>query len=68
LACGSECFLYFRQTAINVELLIKGVANEKIVATAIYYYDSDNIEGDALAFRQAVTFVWNYIPLLLYGC
>ena len=33
------------------------MANEKIVATAIYYYDSKNIEGDALNFRQSVEMV-----------
>ena len=30
------------------------MANERIVATIIYYYDSENIEGDELSFRQAV--------------
>jgi len=33
---------------------VEGMANEKIVATAIYYYDSENIEGDCLNFRQSV--------------
>jgi len=33
---------------------VEGMANEKIVATAIYYYDSENIQGDRLNFRQSV--------------
>ncbi|KAI0786665.1 hypothetical protein C8Q75DRAFT_261835 [Abortiporus biennis] len=33
---------------------VEGMANERIVATAIYYFDSENIEGDRLEFRQAV--------------
>ncbi|KAI0793282.1 hypothetical protein C8Q75DRAFT_713185 [Abortiporus biennis] len=34
---------------------IEGMANEGIVATAIYYFDSENIKDDRLRFRQAVT-------------
>jgi len=33
---------------------IEGMANERVVATAIYYFDSENIQGDRLRFRQAV--------------
>ncbi len=33
------------------------MANERIVATVIYYYDSENIAGDELKFRQAVELV-----------
>jgi hypothetical protein len=33
------------------------MANEKIAATAIYYYDSENIEEDCLNFRQPVELV-----------
>jgi hypothetical protein len=33
------------------------MANEKIAATAIYYYDSENIEEDCLNFRQSVELV-----------
>ncbi|EKG09891.1 hypothetical protein MPH_13098 [Macrophomina phaseolina MS6] len=33
---------------------VEGALNEHICATAIYYYDSDNIEPSHLAFRQSV--------------
>jgi len=33
------------------------MANEKIVATVIYYFDSENIDGDCLRFRQSVELV-----------
>ncbi|KAL4253409.1 Protein of unknown function DUF4246 [Abortiporus biennis] len=33
---------------------IEGMANESIVATAIYYFDSENIQDDELRFKQAV--------------
>ncbi|KAI0792226.1 hypothetical protein C8Q75DRAFT_755011 [Abortiporus biennis] len=33
---------------------IEGMANEHIVATAIYYFDSQNIKDDRLRFRHAV--------------
>jgi hypothetical protein len=33
------------------------MANEKIVATMIYYYDSENIKDDRLRFRRAVNLV-----------
>jgi hypothetical protein len=36
------------------------MANEKIAATAIYYYDSENIEEDCLHFRQSVELVNQY--------
>ncbi|KAI0788906.1 hypothetical protein C8Q75DRAFT_719280 [Abortiporus biennis] len=32
----------------------EGMENERIVATAIYYFDSDNIKDDRLRFRRAV--------------
>ncbi|KAG8930961.1 hypothetical protein FRC01_002010 [Tulasnella sp. 417] len=34
---------------------IEGLANESIVASGIYYYDSENITGSYLAFRMAVS-------------
>ncbi|KAI0324723.1 hypothetical protein GY45DRAFT_1357087 [Cubamyces sp. BRFM 1775] len=33
---------------------VEGMANEKIVATGLYYYDSDNITESKLMFRAAV--------------
>jgi hypothetical protein len=36
------------------------MANEKIAATAIYYYDSENIEDSHLSFRQSVELVNNH--------
>ncbi|KAI8971296.1 hypothetical protein BD414DRAFT_525426 [Trametes punicea] len=33
---------------------VEGMANEKIVATGLYYYDSDNITESKLLFRAAV--------------
>jgi hypothetical protein len=41
----------------NSDAWMKGMANERIVATVIYYYDSENIEGDKLMFRQSVSLV-----------
>ncbi|KAG9043993.1 hypothetical protein FS837_008913 [Tulasnella sp. UAMH 9824] len=35
---------------------VEGMANERIVASGIYYYDSENITESQLAFRQPVTF------------
>jgi hypothetical protein len=35
----------------------QGMGNEKIIATAIYYYDSENMVDDCLNFRQSVDFV-----------
>ncbi|KIO22374.1 hypothetical protein M407DRAFT_28093 [Tulasnella calospora MUT 4182] len=35
---------------------VEGMANERIVASGIYYYDSENITESQLAFRMAVTF------------
>lgn len=32
------------------------MANERIVASGIYYYDCENITESQLAFRQAVSF------------
>lgn len=32
------------------------MANERIVASGIYYYDSENITESQLAFRQPVSF------------
>lgn len=40
------------------------MSNEKIVATAIYYYDSENIDGDCLNFRQGVDLVSLELDLL----
>ena len=34
---------------------IEGMANEAIVASGIYYYDSENVSESRLAFRQAVS-------------
>lgn len=34
---------------------VEGMANERIVASGIYYYDSENITDSHLAFRMAVT-------------
>ncbi|KAG8906436.1 hypothetical protein FRC00_012588, partial [Tulasnella sp. 408] len=34
---------------------VEGMANERIVASGIYYYDSENITESQLAFRMAVT-------------
>ena len=31
------------------------MGNEKIVATAIYYYDSENVQDSHLSFRMAVS-------------
>lgn len=31
------------------------MANERIVASSIYYYDSENVEDNQLAFRMAVS-------------
>ncbi len=39
------------------------MANERIVATVIYYYDSENIAGDELRFRQAVELVRIFVVL-----
>lgn len=33
---------------------VEGALNEHICATALYYYDSDNIDESSLAFRQAM--------------
>jgi hypothetical protein len=41
----------------DTDTCMKGMANERIVATVIYYYDSENIEGDELMFRQGVSLV-----------
>ncbi|KAG8943131.1 hypothetical protein FRC04_003211 [Tulasnella sp. 424] len=35
---------------------VEGMANERIVASGIYYYDCENITESQLAFRQAVSF------------
>ncbi|KIO18082.1 hypothetical protein M407DRAFT_32229 [Tulasnella calospora MUT 4182] len=35
---------------------VEGMANERIVASGIYYYDSENITESQLAFRQPVSF------------
>ncbi|CAK5268853.1 unnamed protein product [Mycena citricolor] len=34
---------------------VEGMANESIVSTFIYYYDTDNIEPSSLSFRQATS-------------
>ncbi|KAI0788898.1 hypothetical protein C8Q75DRAFT_719049 [Abortiporus biennis] len=34
---------------------VEGMANERIVATAIYYFDSENIKDDHLRFRSGVS-------------
>ncbi len=34
---------------------VEGMLNERIVATALYYYDCDNVEPPVLEFRTAVT-------------
>ncbi|KAG8988969.1 hypothetical protein FRB90_002465 [Tulasnella sp. 427] len=36
---------------------VEGMANERIVASGIYYYDCENITESQLGFRQAVSFV-----------
>ncbi|KAG9042774.1 hypothetical protein FS837_010393 [Tulasnella sp. UAMH 9824] len=36
---------------------VEGMANERIVASGIYYYDSENITESQVAFRQPVSFV-----------
>lgn len=33
---------------------VEGMANERIIASGIYYYDSENITESRLAFRAAV--------------
>jgi len=43
----------------------QGMANEKIAATAIDYYDSENIEGDCLNFRQSVELVCAHCVFLV---
>ncbi|KAG8896516.1 hypothetical protein FRC01_011743 [Tulasnella sp. 417] len=35
---------------------VEGMANERIVASGIYYYDSENITNSRLAFRMGVNF------------
>jgi hypothetical protein len=42
---------------LSTDTWAKGMANERIVTTVIYYYDSENIEGDELMFRQGVSLV-----------
>ncbi|KAG8849662.1 hypothetical protein FRB96_000688 [Tulasnella sp. 330] len=36
---------------------VEGMANEHIVASGIYYYDSENITDSTLAFRTAINFI-----------
>lgn len=54
----------------HTTMMSKGMANEKIVATAIFYFDSENIEYDSLWFRQGGYLVSNesdrtYSPYLI---
>ncbi|KAI8320677.1 hypothetical protein GQ54DRAFT_263149 [Martensiomyces pterosporus] len=38
----------------------RGMANERIVATGIYYYDVENIAESSLEFRESVQEFWEY--------
>lgn len=39
---------------------VEGMKNENIVATGIYYYDSDNVSESYLHFRQAIDEIFDY--------